>query len=55
MADTCQNPSYQVKLILIFPLILVRFVWGSKQIPRKNESNVSILATFGQRSEASAR
>ena len=35
MADSCQNPSIQARHFLIFPLTLVRFALGSKQIPRK--------------------
>ena len=50
MVDTLQNPSIQVRLSLIFPLILIRLAWGLKQIPWKNESNMSILMTFRQRS-----
>ena len=38
MADTCQNPSIQVRLSMIFPLILARFAWGLKQIPQNNET-----------------
>ena len=41
MEDTFQNPSIQVRLSLVFPLILIRLAWGLKQIPRKNESNMS--------------
>ena len=48
--DTCQNPLIQARLSLIFPLILVRFVLGLKQIPRKMEITCPSLATFGQRS-----
>ena len=50
MADTCQNPLIQVRLSLIYPLLLVRFVWGLKRIPRKMEITCPSLATFGQRS-----
>ena len=32
MADTRQNPSIQVRLLLIFPLILIRLSWDLKQI-----------------------
>ena len=46
MADTCQNRSIQVRLSLIYPLILIRLAWGLKQIPRKNESNMSIFNDF---------
>ena len=46
MADTCQNPLIQVRLSLIIPLILIRMAWGLKQIPRKNESNMSIFSDF---------
>ena len=46
MADTSQNLSIQVRLSLIFLLILIRMAWGLKQIPRKNVSNISILGTF---------
>ena len=31
MADSCQNPSIQVRLSLVFPLILIRLAWGLKQ------------------------
>ena len=34
------------KLSLIYPLILVRFAWGLKQIPRENDSNRSIVCDF---------
>ena len=51
MADNYQNPSIQVRLSLIFPLILIRLAWGLKQISRKNKSNMSILATFGQKTQ----
>ena len=40
-ADSCENPSIEVRLTLIFPLILIRLAWGLKQIPRQNESNMS--------------
>ena len=50
MADTYQDPSIQVRLSLIFSLILIRLPWGLKQIPRKNDIKMSILATFRQRS-----
>ena len=43
MADSCLNPSIQVRLSWIFPLILIRLAWGLKQIPRKNESNMPIF------------
>ena len=46
MAGTCQNPSIQLKLSVIFPLILIRLACDMKQIPRKNEGNRSILTTF---------
>ena len=46
MADTCQNPSIQLRLSLIFPLILIRLALGLKQIPRKNESNMSVFCDF---------
>ena len=46
MADTCQNPSIQVRLSMIFPSILIRFAWKLKQISRKNESNMSVLSDF---------
>ena len=35
-----KNPSIQIRLSLIFPLILVRFAWDLKQIHRKNNSNM---------------
>ena len=35
MVDTCQNPSIQVRLSLIFPLILVRFTWNLEQIQQR--------------------
>ena len=38
-----KNPSIQVRLSLIFPLILVRFACGLKQIPQKNDSNMPTL------------
>ena len=46
IAVTCQNPSIQVRLSLIFPLMLTRLAWGLKQIPQKNESNMSIFCDF---------
>ena len=46
MADTFQNPSIQVRLSLIFPLILIGLAWGLKQIPPENESNMSISSDF---------
>ena len=50
MADTCQNPSFQVRLSLIFPLIQIRLTWGLRQIPRKNEIKCRSFVTFRQRS-----
>ena len=46
MADTFQNPWIPVRLSLISPLILIRLAWGLKQIPRKNESDMSIFSDF---------
>ena len=46
MADTIENLSIQVRLSLIYPLILVRFAWGLKQIPWNNNSIISILSDF---------
>ena len=46
MVNTYQKPSIQVKLSLIVPLILIRLAKGSKQIPRKNESNMTIFSDF---------
>ena len=46
MAGSCQNASIQVRLSLIFPLILIRLAWGLKQIPGKNESNMPIFGDF---------
>ena len=43
MADTCQIPSIQVRLSLIFPFILVRFAWDLKQIQQKHDSNIPIV------------
>ena len=43
---TTTMASIQVGLSLIFPFILVRFAWGLKQIPRKNDSNMPILCDF---------
>ena len=41
MADSIEkNPLIQVRLSLIFPLILVIFAWGLKQIHRKKDSNM---------------
>ena len=40
MADSCQNPSIQIRLSLVFPLELARLAWGLKQIPRKNDSSM---------------
>ena len=39
MVDTIEKPSIQVRLSLIFPLMLVRFAQGLKQIPRIYDSN----------------
>ena len=50
MADTYQNFLIQVRISLIFSLIQIRLAWGLKQKPQKNDSNMSILATFRQRS-----
>ena len=36
----------QVRLSLIFLLILVRLAWGLKQIPRKNNNNMPIVCDF---------
>ena len=41
MAKSCQSPSIQVRHFLLFPLILVRFACGLKQIPQNYESNIS--------------
>ena len=41
-----KNLWIQVRLSLIFPLILVRFAWGLKQIPRKNDSNMTNVCDF---------
>ena len=41
-----KTPLIHVRLSLIFPLILIRFAWGLKQIPRKNESNTSTCSNF---------
>ena len=46
MADICQKPLIQVKRSLIFPLILIRYTWGLKQIPWKRNRNVPILIEF---------
>ena len=35
MADSCQNPTIQDRLSLIFPLILIRLAWDMKQISLK--------------------
>ena len=35
MADTCQNPSIQARLSLIFSLILVIFAWDLEQIQQR--------------------
>ena len=43
MADAFQNPSIRLRLSLIFPLILVRLVWGLKQISRRNKGKVVIF------------
>ena len=49
-ADSCHNPSIQVRHSLIFPLILIRFAWGLKHIPRENENNMSILRDLVKKS-----
>ena len=46
MADSCQNPLIQERLSLVFPLILIKLAWGLKQIPQKNESNMSLFSDF---------
>ena len=46
MPDSCQNPSIQAKLSLIFPLILIRLAWDLKQISQKIYSNMSIFWDF---------
>ena len=46
MADSCQTPSIQVRLYLIFSLILIRLALGLKQIPPEKGSNMSILSVF---------
>ena len=48
MADTIEKktPSIQARLSLIFSLILVRFAWGLKQIPRKNDSKMPIICNI---------
>ena len=46
MADSCQNPSIQVRLSLIFPLILTRLAWGLKQIPLIHGRNMCIFSDF---------
>ena len=46
MADTIGKMLIQVRLYLIFQLILVRLVLGLKQIPRKNDSNMPIVCDF---------
>ena len=43
MADTIEKASIQLNLYLIFLLILVRFEWSLKRIPRNNDSNRPIL------------
>ena len=45
-----KNTSIQVRLSLIVPLILIRFARGLNQIPRRNDSNMSIVSDFRQRS-----
>ena len=45
------KPSIQIRLSLIFPLILVRFAWGLKQIsPGKVTEICPLHETFRQRS-----
>ena len=43
MADTCQPLLGSGKTSLIDLLIPVRFTWGLRQLPRKNESNMPIF------------
>ena len=40
------KPSIQVRLSLIFPLILVRFALDLKQIPKENDSNRHTACDF---------
>ena len=47
MADAFQKPSFQLRLSLIVPLMLIRLAWGLNQI---NESNMFRLVTLRQRS-----
>ena len=45
IGSTCyfwKSCAIRVRLCLIFPLILVRFAWNLKQIPRKNYWNMPI-------------
>ena len=41
-----KNPLIQVTLSLLFPLMLVRFAWGLKQIPWKKDNNMPIACDF---------
>ena len=49
-AETIEKPSIQVRLSLIFPLMLVRFARGLEQIHKKMTEIGPLCATFGQRS-----
>ena len=49
IGNTCyfwKSCAIRVRLCLIFPLILVRFAWDLKQIPRKKYWNMPIYLTF---------
>ena len=46
-----KKPSIQVRLPLIFPIILVRFAWGLKQIPQKNDNNWPIICDLGTKKD----
>ena len=47
LEDLKMAVSCQVRISLIFPLILIRLAGGLKQISRKMTENMSILASFG--------
>ena len=46
MTDSFQNHSIQVRISLMFSLILIRLVQDLKQIPQKNKRNMSIFYDF---------
>ena len=50
MADTIENPVHSGYPFFDIPLKLIRLTWGLKQMPLKNDSNISLYAIFKQRS-----